>query len=175
MSAVEQETKSLFRYRFGGALFDEARFELTVAGLSVDVQRKPLEVLALLLAHRGEVVTKEELLEAVWEGRTTVENVIPIAIGKLRDALGDNNAGFLVTQPRVGYRLNGVVEHIAIGRTMTSRIELRQGDLVPARPNFKLETLLSASKNSEVWMARHLKTKERRVYNLPLMVNGSAP
>ena len=83
---------ALYRYRFGTAEFDEARFELRVSGLPVDIQRKPLEMLACLLAHAGEVVTKDELLDTVWEGRPTVENVIANAIGKLRSALGDENA-----------------------------------------------------------------------------------
>ena len=51
----------LWRFRFGSAEFDEAQFELRVAGLSVEVQRKPLEILKILLNHAGEVVTKEEL------------------------------------------------------------------------------------------------------------------
>ena len=75
----------------------------------MDVQRKPLEILSCLLAHAGEVVTKDELLEHVWEGRPTVENVIANAITKLRNALGEENAERIVTQPRVGYRFAGRV------------------------------------------------------------------
>src|SRR5262249_39721893 len=107
---------SVFRYRFGSAEFDQAQFELRVAGERVDVQRKPLEILACLLTHSGEVVTKEELLDIVWEGRPTVENVIANALTKLRIALGPQNAECIVTQPRVGYRFVGPVERIAVGR-----------------------------------------------------------
>src|SRR5215831_20507039 len=114
----------LWRFRFGSAEFDEAQFELRVAGLSVEVQRKPLEILDLLLTHAGEVVTKEELLETVWEGRPTVENVIANAMTKLRNALGEDNARQIATQPRVGYRLTGTVERTAVGRSLSSRIEL---------------------------------------------------
>ena len=56
----------LYRYRFGGAEFDEVRFELTVGGLLVDLEQKPLQVLGVLLRHVGEVVTKEELFERVF-------------------------------------------------------------------------------------------------------------
>ena len=49
--------RTAFSYRFGSAEFDEARFELRVAGLPVEVERRALEVLAYLLRHAGEVVT----------------------------------------------------------------------------------------------------------------------
>src|ERR1700681_657154 len=70
------ERRPLFRYRFGTAVFDEAQFELRVAGLAVEIQRKQLEVLALLLLRADEVVAKEYLLDTVWEGRPTVDNVV---------------------------------------------------------------------------------------------------
>lgn len=164
MSVADQTTKALYRYRFGSAQFDEASYELSVAGLAVNVERKPLEVLALLLAHAGEVVTKEELLTAVWAGRPMVETVITNALTKLRCALGDDNAKHIVTQPRVGYRLTGLVERVAVGRAITSRVELRAGNIIPLRPHFQLESLINTSSNSEVWIAHHVKTHERRVY-----------
>lgn len=154
----------VFRYRFGSAEFDEARFELRVDAVPVDIQRKPLEILACLLAHAGEVVTKEELLDSVWEGRPTVENVIANAVAKLRGALGAQNADRIVTHPRVGYRFTGTFERTAVGRTWVSQLELAAGMPVPARPNFTLEAMLSRSVASEVWLARHSRTREPRVY-----------
>lgn len=155
---------ALFRYCFGTAEFDEARFELRVSGLPVDIQRKPLEILACLLAHAGEVVTKDELLDTVWEGRPTVENVIANAITKLRSALGNENAERIVTQPRVGYRFAGAFERVAVGRGWVSRLDLAAGAPVPGRPNFLLESMIGRSVASEVWLARHTKTHEPRVY-----------
>jgi serine/threonine protein kinase/DNA-binding winged helix-turn-helix (wHTH) protein len=154
----------LFRYRFGTAEFDEARFDLRVGGAPVDIQRKPLEILACLLAHAGEVVTKDELLDQVWEGRPTVENVIANAVTKLRGALGEENADRIVTQPRIGYRFSGSLERPAPGRAGVSQLELAAGMPVPARPNFVLEGMLGRSAASEVWLARNTKTREPRVY-----------
>lgn len=161
---TEQNIKLLFRYRFGNADFDEARFELRVAGLIVDVERKPLEVLAMLLTHAGEVVTKEELLERIWSGRPTVEHVIANAVAKLRAALGNETAARIITQPRVGYRFTGTVERTAVGRAMTSSLEFRAGDNVPHRREFQLVSLRNSSRNSEVWLAHHVNTKERRIF-----------
>jgi len=154
----------LWRFRFGTAEFDEAQFELRVAGATVELQRKPLEMLRLLLTRAGEVVTKDELLATIWDGRPTVENVIANAMTKLRTALGEDNSNRIVTQPRIGYRFVGAVQRIAVGQSLGSRIALNTGDEVPHRPNFQLQTLLGASPHNEVWLARHLKTKELRVY-----------
>ena len=162
--ARSPQPASLFRYRFGSAEFDEARFELRVSGLPVDVQRKPLEILSCLLAHGGEVVTKDELLDIVWEGRPTVENVIANAVTKLRGALGEENAERIVTQPRVGYRFEGPFERVAVGRAWVSSLELTAGAQVPGRPHFVLEAMLGRSAASEVWLGRQAKTHEPRVF-----------
>lgn len=154
----------LYRYRFGTAEFDEARFDLRVGGLGVELERRPLEVLAFLLRHAGEVVTKEELLEAVWAGRITVENVLANAVLKLRKALGEANARLIHTQARVGYRLEGPVERVAVGRAVTSRLELKAGEPVPGRPTWVLERQLSSSHANEVWVALHAKTRSPRVF-----------
>jgi eukaryotic-like serine/threonine-protein kinase len=153
-----------YRYRFGSAEFDEARFELTVGGLPVELERRPLEVLAMLLRHAGEVVTKEELLETVWAGRVTVENVLANAVAKLRKGLGEANADLIVTQARVGYRLDGPVERVATGRRLLNQLNLGAGQPVPGRAHFILQRQLSGTSGSEVWLARHDKTGETRVY-----------
>ena len=93
-----------YRYRFGNAEFDESRFELRVGGLLVELQQKPLQVLALLLATPGEVVGKERIFSAVWNDRATGDAVLANAASKLRAALGEANADAIVTVPRSGYR-----------------------------------------------------------------------
>ena len=161
---TESSERTSYSYRFGTAEFDEARFELRVAGLPVDVERRALEVLLYLLRHAGEVVTKEELLREVWAGRITVDKVLPNAINKLRRALGEANAERLLTQPRVGYRLDGAVERVAVGRRMASQLEVGAGQPVPGRENFLLRRQLGSNRGSEVWLAEHAKTREQRVY-----------
>lgn len=160
----DSRERTSYSYRLGTAEFDEARFELRVAGLPVDVERRALEVLAYLLRHAGEVVTKEELLREVWAGRVTVEKVLPNAITKLRRALGEANAERLLTQARVGYRIDGAVGRVAVGRQLASRLELAIGQAVPGRENFLLRRQLGSNRGSEVWLAEHAKTRERRVY-----------
>src|SRR5690606_34169165 len=106
----------VYRWRFGAVEFDEARHELRVSGLPVEVEHKPLQVLTLLLRHVGEVVTKEELFDTVWAGRVTVDHVLATAVGKLRKALDAGGEARIVTVPRIGYRFDGPVERIAVGQ-----------------------------------------------------------
>jgi eukaryotic-like serine/threonine-protein kinase len=160
-----------FSYRFGSAEFDESRFELRVAGLPVDVERRALEVLSYLLRHAGEVVTKEELLREVWAGRITVDKVLPNAINKLRRALGEANASHVSTQARIGYRLDGAVTRTAVGRQATSPLALGAGQAVPGRPHFILLRQLGRTAGSEVWLAEHQKTHEQRAYKFALDVD----
>ncbi|QPF73470.1 protein kinase [Roseateles sp. DAIF2] len=160
--------RSAFSYRFGSAEFDESRFELRVAGLPVEVERRALEVLAYLLQHAGEVVTKEELLREVWAGRITVDKVLPNAINKLRRALGESNADRVATHARLGYRLDGPVMRTAVGRQFASPLELAAGQTVPGRANFALIRQLGRTGGSEVWLGEHPKTHEQRVYKFAL-------
>ena len=58
-SAGAGRAAKAYRWRFGKAEFDEARWQLQVGGQDVELERKPLEVLQYLLRHAGEAVTKE--------------------------------------------------------------------------------------------------------------------
>src|SRR5947209_1628996 len=89
---------------FGECEFDELSFELRVRGGRVELEAKPLEVLRQLLLRSGEVVSKEELLQAVWPGVLVVDASLANAVSKLRRALGEEE-GAIKTVPRVGYRL----------------------------------------------------------------------
>lgn len=171
-SEQRSEPVAQFRYRFGTVEFDEARFELRIDGRLVDIQHRPLQVLAELLRHAGEVVTREELRETVWDGRETVENVIDTALTKVRRALGEGNSARIETEPRVGFRLRGPVERVAVGRQFPTTLSLEAGLPVPRRENFKLISRLGSSPHHEVWLARHTRTEESRVYKLTMDGEG---
>jgi eukaryotic-like serine/threonine-protein kinase len=165
MRAQEHEDRpALYRYRFGTAEFDEGRFELRVAGQLIEIQRRPLEVLEVFLRHAGEVVTHNELVRAVWQDRPTGGHVIHTTLTRLRSALGEENAERIVTVARVGYRLTGSIERIAVGRHFANSSILDEDGLVSRRENFVLVSRLSQSSKHEVWLARHVKTGELRVY-----------
>ncbi len=68
---------------------------------------KTFQVLMVLVARRDQVVTKEELLQAVWPGTAVTDDTLVQSIGDIRKAVGDDprESWFIRTIPRVGYRL----------------------------------------------------------------------
>jgi len=163
MDGAREAGGTVFRWTFGAIEFNEAAWELRVGGVAADIERRPLEVLASLLRHAGEVVTKDELLEAAWAGRIVVEGALTNAIGKLRKAIGDEEQTLIATVPRVGYRFVGKVERRVIERRAAGT-QLAAGDGVPRRPNWRLLRALDQSGAGEVWLAEHVKTREQRVF-----------
>src|SRR6267142_730978 len=107
MAVPEQSGRRLVR--FGDFAVDLRAGELFKQGIKIRLQQQPFRILALLLEHPGEVVTREELRQAIWPAGTFVEFDIGLdaAIHKLRTALGDSaeNPRLVETLPRRGYRL----------------------------------------------------------------------
>jgi len=163
----------LYCWSFANAEFDEARWQLRVAGQDVELEHKPLEVLQHLLRHAGEAVTKDELLSAVWAGRVVVEAVLTNAIGKLRRALADEAQDIVLTLPRIGYRLAVPVARRQV-EFVPDASKLEASDAVPRRPNWRLESALARTGSNEVWLARHTKTREARVFKFSLAGKGLA-
>lgn len=97
------------RWAFDGCVFDEANWSLTVNGARVSIESKPLKVLRELLLRPHEVVSKEQLLDAIWPDVTVVEASLTTAVRKLRIALGqgNNRPEFIETVPGIGYRFAG--------------------------------------------------------------------
>ncbi len=164
----ETQAASSFTYKFGTAEFDAGLGELRIAGMPVHLEQRPRDLLHELLRHAGEVVTKEELLDAVWGGRPTVENVLANAVAKLRKTLGKSNAEHLITLPRIGYRLTAPVERLVNTADPYTALALVSGQSVPGREHFRLSELLGKSHGNEVWLAVHAKTREPRVYKFSL-------
>jgi non-specific serine/threonine protein kinase len=151
-------------WKFAGAEFDEASWALRIDGHVVALEGKPLEILHELLLRAGEVVTKDEILDAVWPGLTVVEGSLPTAISKLRKALGERQDNLIETVPRVGYRLTCPVKIDSIDSLLAPRFTFAAGDTVPTRAQWKLDRALGDTGAGDVWLARHAKTGERRVF-----------
>ncbi|HZZ69149.1 MAG TPA: winged helix-turn-helix domain-containing protein [Phenylobacterium sp.] len=150
-------------WRFANCVFDEARWRLSVDGAPVELEIKPLELLLELLRHPGEVLTKDELMEAVWPATTVVEGSLTTAISKLRKALDDEDQAVIATVPRIGYRLGCPVTSEAAAAP-ARRLSLEAGQTVPGRPQWRLTRRVGASQANEVWIGEHAKTGELRVF-----------
>lgn len=103
-------------------LGDDFEFEpqfrtLRRRGSVLKLQRIPLEALAALIEHRGEIVSRDQLAERIWGKGVFLDadNSLNIAIRKLRQALGDDpeQPHFIQTVTGQGYRLIAPVVDIA--------------------------------------------------------------
>jgi TolB-like protein len=97
--------------------FGRFRLDLTGGGLSragapVALGSRALEILCVLAAANGNVVSKDDIMARVWPGRIVEENNLQAQISALRKALDDGADGkdHVVTVPGRGYRLIGVAE-----------------------------------------------------------------
>lgn len=95
--------------RFGPFEVNLRAGELHKHGLKIRLQDQPFQILAMLLAHPGEVVTREELRQKLWPADTTFvdfDHGLNNAINRLREALGDSadHPRYVETAPRRGYR-----------------------------------------------------------------------
>ena len=108
---------SIGRCRFGVFDFDGTTLELSKNGRLVPVRPQPLKLLALLLARPGELISRDDLQRALWDGDTFVdfEQGVNHAIRELRAALGDDaeSPRFIQTLPRRGYRFIGPVDRVS--------------------------------------------------------------
>lgn len=75
-------------YAFDDFVFDDIRYQLTRGGTQIKADTQVLELLSYLLKNPGRVVSKEELIEQIWQGRTLGDNVISVCVAKLRKVLG---------------------------------------------------------------------------------------
>jgi TolB-like protein/DNA-binding winged helix-turn-helix (wHTH) protein len=100
--------------RFGSFEADLHTRELRKHGLRVKVQEQPFQVLAMLLARPGELVTREEIRSRLWPQDTFIDfdHGLNAAVRRLRDALNDHaeTPRFVETLPRRGYRFIASVE-----------------------------------------------------------------
>lgn len=97
--------------RSGPIVIDPFHFEVRISGRRVGLEPQVMKVLVHLLERPGEVITKEELLRKVWEGRYVGDEVVAVAAYQIRKALGDraSKPRYLETVHRRGYRWIGPV------------------------------------------------------------------
>src|SRR5215467_2173521 len=106
MQTLESASRTL---RFSSFEVDLRSAELRKHGVRIKLQDQPFRILSLLLEHPGDVVTREELRQQLWQDHTFVDfdRGLNKAIAKLRSALGDSaeSPRYIETIPRHGYRL----------------------------------------------------------------------
>jgi DNA-binding winged helix-turn-helix (wHTH) protein/TolB-like protein len=117
-------------FRFGLFEADLQNAHLTRKGVRVRLQEQPFRILATLLEHSGQIVTREELRQALWPAGTYVDfdGNLNSALKRLRAALDDDadNPRFIETVPKRGYRF------IAPVNVESPRLPIEAAPLTPA-------------------------------------------
>ena len=105
--APEIDLKSAETITFRGFVFLTKSKELrTVEGKAVDLRSQSAEVLSVLAARPGEIVSKDALMQAVWPDTFVTDDSLTQCIADIRRALGDDAHVIVETLPKRGYRLN---------------------------------------------------------------------
>ena len=108
------ESPQIFRFR--EFHLDVAGYQLRRNGRQVRLERQPMELLILLVARRGQLVTRSEIVDWLWgkDVFVDVETGVNTAVRKIRQALHDSSDApmFVETVPAMGYRFIAPVEGI---------------------------------------------------------------
>jgi len=81
-------TAAATTFRFGPCELDPARRSLTAHGRELKLQPRVFDLLCYLVRHRDRVVTKDELLEALWPRAIVVDNALQRLVSLARNTLG---------------------------------------------------------------------------------------
>ena len=119
-------------FRFGGFVLDVSAYELRKQGRSIKVERRPMELLMLLVDRRGDLVTRDEIVDRLW-GRDVfidIDTSVNTVVRKIRRALRDSadHSRFIQTVQGKGYRFIADVEPASGAVLAVLPFENLQGD-----------------------------------------------
>ena len=125
----------LKRYRFGSFRLDpNLRSLRTEGGQSVELKPKEMDVLIFLIQNRDRVVSKEDLLNALWRGIAVNDSNVYVNISNIRKALERHGGQNLIeTNATQGYHFTGSVEEWPSEANSTAP-RLDTLGAIPARP-----------------------------------------
>jgi TolB-like protein/DNA-binding winged helix-turn-helix (wHTH) protein/Tfp pilus assembly protein PilF len=124
---MEKTDRSPKNVRFGVYEADLEAGELRKHGLRLKLPEQPFQILSMLLARPGEIVSRELLRERLWPSDTFVDfdHGLNNAVMRLREVLGDSSdhPRFIETLPRRGYRFIAPVDHKSESANGTATVE----------------------------------------------------
>ena len=137
-------TRGALDFRFASFEIDVARQELRRAGAVVHIEPQVFDLIVYLIQHRDRIVTKDELIDTIWQSRFVSEAALSSRISAARRALGDsgNDQSLIRTLRKRGFRFVGeIVETssaptgMAGGQPATSHSTVNDNDAPKLVPN----------------------------------------
>ena len=140
-------------YRFEGFTLDPQRRELRSGSGPVAVEPKVLDLLLHLVGSRDRVVGRDDLVQAVWDGRIVSESALASCINAARAAVGDTGEGqrLIRTFPRKGLRFVGEVreEHAGEVAMAAFLVPAAAAMSLPDRPSIAVLPFQNMSSDPE--------------------------
>ena len=139
-------------YELAGRIVDPITGDVSWQGKQVHLQRKDLEVLALLASHTGSIISRASFIAVVWDGNDLVgDRGVSDKIFSLRRALADadEQQPIIRTIPRRGYQL--MIEPVQ--RVVRAQPAFAPGGMIPGCPGWRLQRPLSQTAETESWLA----------------------
>jgi DNA-binding winged helix-turn-helix (wHTH) protein/TolB-like protein len=123
-------------YAFDGFRLDPGQRLLSRDGAEIPLSPKAVEILLVLVRHHGRIVSKNQLLDAVWKNVVVEESNLYSYLHILRNTLGNDRNGrpYVETMRRRGYRFNGDARPSS-GGLPTHDDQNHRADGSPARPS----------------------------------------
>jgi TolB-like protein len=139
---VGSGTAEEMSHKFAGFSLDRERGLLRDGKVDVQLRAKSLELLLHLVSNAGRVVSKSELLDAVWNGLAISEDSLTQCIHDVRRALGDSEQKLVRTVPRRGYLFPAeMLEAPKIGQPNNEEV----AGPIPGRPSLAVLPFLNLS------------------------------
>lgn len=99
-----EQSRGVALYEASGVTLDPNSRRATVNGAPIDLTAKEYDLLSYLVANAGRVISRDEIISAVWEGRhATDSNVIEVFVCHLRNKIGDRDNTIIQTIRGIGY------------------------------------------------------------------------
>ena len=123
-------------YRFERFELDLARGELRAGGEPCPLEPQVFALLAMLIENRERLVSRDELIEKVWDGRIVTDAAIASRVKSARQALGDDGEAqrFIRTVHRKGFRFVAEVKTLGDARSPSAPSELLQRPSIAVLP-----------------------------------------
>ena len=140
------------RYLFEEYAFDTDRRELHRGADAVSVTPQVFELLNYLIRNRERVVSKDDLINAIWNGRTVSDAALTTRMNIARRSIGDSGEEqrLIRTLPRNGYRFVGQVRETQRPASALDPIEPPKPDLaLPDRPSIAILPFTNLSSDPE--------------------------
>jgi TolB-like protein/DNA-binding winged helix-turn-helix (wHTH) protein len=120
------------QYRFAEFEIDLAQQELRRSGASIHIEPQVFDLIVHLVRNHDRIVSRDELIETIWNGRIISEAALSSRINSARRALGDNGTdqAFIRTLHKRGFRFVGDVQAISALEADAEAARLVSGDTV---------------------------------------------